>query len=85
MLREKKSCIKYHVHEVHLLPEPYSTKCVRFGDRGFQSRLDCVLNCKIKKLRKQYKRWPGNFLTGEHNDSDTENETMINMIEEMVR
>lgn len=76
----EKSCIKYHLTEVNLMPEPYSTKCFEFDGKGHRSRLDCIFNCKIETLRKKYKKWPGNYLMDE---SEANNDTMINMIEEL--
>ena len=82
-VKDEKSCIKYHVHEIKLMPKPYSTRCVQYSDQGYRSRLDCVLKCKIRKLRQQYKKWPGNFLADQDQLLTNENETMIDMIKEM--
>lgn len=79
----QKSCIKYHLNEVYLLPAPYVTKCHDYKENGYRSRLDCVLKCKIKTLMEGYHQWPGNFLTYERDVEQFGNQTMIDMVSEM--
>ena len=79
----QKTCIKYHMNEVYLLPAPYITDCQNYSQDGYMSRLDCILQCKIRTLMDKYKGWPGNFLVYEHDVDQIGNQTMIDMVTEM--
>lgn len=50
-----KSCIKYHITEINLLPAPYVTDCIDYTERGHLSVADCILQCKIRYFRNRFK------------------------------
>jgi hypothetical protein len=74
------SITKYHITKVQLMPKPYKTSCVDYKKFGYRSRYDCILKCRINYYRKNFKGWPGIYLT-----DDSSDEYMLNVLEILLK